>query len=104
MGIEKRIVTLKVPLAFIIRDIQGGDGICGQSAYYNSDARKICRICNATPEAYESEEIDCCQLLVMEDMKQMCSNNDTANLYKLSSIKPGMHHVILIMVDLHEGF
>ena len=41
LGNETRTVTLKVPLAFIIGDIQGGDGICGRSAYYNSDARRI---------------------------------------------------------------
>ena len=87
MGNETRIVTLKVPLAFIIGDIQGGDGICGQSAYYNSDARRSCRMCNATPKAYESEEMDCCQLLVMKEVKQMCGDNDTSSLSKLMQYK-----------------
>ena len=44
-------------------------------------------MCNATPEAYESEEMDCCQLLIMEEVKQMRSDNDTANLKKLMQYK-----------------
>src|SRR4030095_12332185 len=48
LGNETKVVNLKVPLAFVIGDIQGGDSICGRSAYYNSDARHICRMCNAT--------------------------------------------------------
>ena len=49
LGDQTKLVNLKVPLAFIIGDIQGGDNICGRSAYYNSNARQICRMCNATP-------------------------------------------------------
>ena len=44
-------------------------------------------MCNATPEAYESEVMDCCQLLVMKDMKQMCTDNDTAGLHSLMQYK-----------------
>ena len=66
MGYQTKLVNLKVPLAFIIGDIQGGDNICGRSAYYHSDARHICRMCNATPEMYDSKEMNNCELLVME--------------------------------------
>jgi len=77
LGDHTKIVNLKVPLAFIIGDIQGGDGICGRSAYYQTKARRICRMCNATPSVYDSKEVDNCQLLVMEEMKQLCINKDT---------------------------
>jgi len=49
LGNQTKVVNLKVPLAFIIGDIQGGDGICGRSAYYQTKDRCICRMCNATP-------------------------------------------------------
>ena len=42
LGNKTKTVNLKVPLAFIIGDIQGGDGICGQSTYYQSGAHCIC--------------------------------------------------------------
>ena len=75
MGNKTKIVNLKVPLAYIIGDIQGGDGICGHSAYYNSDAKRICRMCDATPDAYSSIEVDNCNLLVMSDVIHLCKNN-----------------------------
>ena len=53
LGNKTKIVNLKVPLAFIIGDIQGGDGICGRSAYYGKNARRICRMCDASPAIYE---------------------------------------------------
>jgi hypothetical protein len=87
LGNQTKNVNLKVPLAFIIGDIQGGDGICGWSAYYQPDARRICRMCDATPAAYDSKEMDNCQPLVMEDIKQMCINNETKNLHSLMQYK-----------------
>ena len=73
-------VNLKVPLAFIIGDIQGGDGICGRSAFYRADAKRICRMCDATPAAYETKTMDCCNMLVMEDIRQLCLNKDEDKL------------------------
>ena len=74
LGNKQKTVNLKVPLAFIIGDIQGGDGICGRSAYYGAKAKRICRMCDATPDAYESIYVDNCNLLVMEDMMQLSLN------------------------------
>ena len=42
LGNHIKMVNLKVPLAFIIGDIQGGDGICGRTPYYGQKARRIC--------------------------------------------------------------
>ena len=83
LGDQTKVVNLKVPLAFIIGDIQGGDNICGRSAYYQSDARRICRICNATPEVYESKDVNNCQLLIMEDIKQLYIDSKKEYLYNL---------------------
>ena len=87
LGNQTKLVNLKVPLAFIIGDIQGGDNICGRSAYYNSNARQICRMCNATPKVYNSNEMDNCLLLLMEDIKSMYLNGNTTALYNL------MHYI-----------
>jgi len=62
LGNKTKVVNLKVPLAFIIGDIQGGDGICGRSAYYQKTARRICRMCDATPAVYNSNEVNNCTL------------------------------------------
>ncbi len=41
-------VNMRIPLAFIIGDNQGGGGIVGRAAVYNQTARRICRSCDAT--------------------------------------------------------
>jgi hypothetical protein len=83
LGNKTKTVNLKVPLAFIIGDIQGGDGICGRSAYYGMKAKRICRMCDATPAVYDSKEMDNCNMLVMDDIKQMCLNKDEEQLESL---------------------
>lgn len=80
LGNQTKIVNLKVPLAYIIGDIQGGDGICGRSAYYDKKAKQICQMCDATPAVYSSKEMDNCNFLVMEDIKQMCMQKETDRL------------------------
>jgi len=64
-------VNLKVPLAFIIGNIQGGDCIFGRSAYYLPDTRRICHMCDATPKAYGPNNTVTYKLLVMEEIKQL---------------------------------
>ena len=87
LGNVTKAVNLKVPLALINGDIQGGDNICGRFAYYNNDTRRICKMCNATPKVYDSKDIDCCQLLVMEEMKQLCINGDNTKLHSLMQFR-----------------
>ena len=86
LGNQTKLVNLKVPLAFIIGDIQGGDGICGRSAYYQIKARRICRMCDATQAVYSSKQVDNCKPLVMEEIKQLVLNKDTERLHMLYSI------------------
>src|SRR5437868_7910835 len=83
LGNKTKEVNLKVPFAFIIGDIQGGDNICGRSAYYRADAKRLCRMCDATPAAYISKEMDHCKLLVMEDIKQLCLNKNEEKLKEM---------------------
>src|SRR6476620_11735403 len=37
-------------------------------------------MCDATPAAYDSKEMDHCKLLVMEDIKQLCLSKDEVKL------------------------
>ena len=83
LGSKTKMVNLKVPLAFIIGDIQGGDGICGRSAYYGENACCICCMCDASHTVYSCKEMDNCKLLVMEEMKQLCRNKDEKRLHEL---------------------
>jgi hypothetical protein len=43
-----------IPLAFILRDNEGGDGISGRTAVYNQTACHICCSCDATVAQYDT--------------------------------------------------
>jgi hypothetical protein len=60
LGDKGKDVNLLVPLAFIVGDNQGGDGIIGRAAVYNETARRICRSCTATIVQYDTIESDSC--------------------------------------------
>ena len=83
LGNKTKNINLKIPLAFINGDIQGGDGICGRSAYYRDDARRICRMCDATPEVYESNDPDNCRLLNMDYMMNLSQTKNEEALRNL---------------------
>jgi len=87
LGQYKKLVNLKIPLAFIIGDAQGGDNICGRSAYYNQDARRISQMCNATPSFYEGEIHKSCKLLNMNKIKTWVKNNKNDKLHNLMQSK-----------------
>ena len=69
-------VNMFIPLAFIVGDNQGGDGITGRAAVYNETARCICRSYDATVTAYDTIESDCCQPLNMDDIMSMVVAQD----------------------------
>ena len=79
LGQYKKVVNLKIPLAFIIGDAQGGDNICGRSAYYNQDARRISCMCNATPSLYEGKIHKSCKLLNMKKIKNWVNKKRKIN-------------------------
>ena len=76
-------VNMFIPLAFIVGDNQGGDGITGRAAVYNETARRICRSCDATVAAYDTIESDCCQPLNMDDIMSMVVAQDWDGLHAL---------------------
>jgi hypothetical protein len=76
-------VNMFIPLAFVIGDNQGGDGITGRAAVYNETARRICRSCDATIAQYDTIESDCCHPLNMDDIATMVEMQDFAELHAL---------------------
>ena len=76
-------VNMRIPLAFIIGDNQGGDGIVGRAAVYNQTARRICRSCDATVDQYVTVESDCCSPLNMETIKAHVLTQDWEALFAL---------------------
>src|SRR5687767_1656294 len=87
MGNRTKIVNLEVPLAFITGDIQEGDGIYGCSTYYQADAHHICRMCDATPDAYSFNDVGNCNLLVMSYIFNLCHNEMNMELDALMQAK-----------------
>ena len=71
LGDKAKYVNLKIPLAFIIGDNQGGDQIAGRTCHYGIHAKRISRTCDATPDNYADVSKDSCTFLVMEDIKEM---------------------------------
>ena len=51
-------VNMCIPLAFIVGDNWGGDGITGHAAVYNETVRHICCSCNATVSHYNTIQSD----------------------------------------------
>jgi hypothetical protein len=83
LGSKAKYVNLRVPLAFIIGDNQGGDGIAGRAAVYNETARRISRSCDATVAQYDTISSDCCSLLDMEKIKALVIAQDWKALFDL---------------------
>ena len=41
LGNKSKVVNLKIPIMYIIGDIQGGDSICGRHIHYRITSRRI---------------------------------------------------------------
>ena len=80
---KAKVVNMFIPLAFIVGDNQGGDGISGRAAVYNETARRICRSCDATVAHYENVESDSCLPLDMDDIKHLVLSKDWQALHAL---------------------
>ena len=86
LGHLTKKVNLKIPLFFIIGDVQGGDNICARSAYYGTTARRISRTCDATPDMLGATDVDCCHRLEMEDVRQLVEDQDFDILHSMMQL------------------
>ncbi len=57
-GVTK-IVNLKVPVIFIIGDMQGGDKICCTTCHYSNKLHRLCRKCNVRGDESEDPLVQC---------------------------------------------
>ena len=63
LGGKAKFVILKIPLAFIIGDNQGGDTIAGRTCFYGITAKRISRCCDATADNHDDLSPESCSFL-----------------------------------------
>lgn len=83
LGNKTKIVDLKIPLMFIIGDIQGGYAICGRHINYGITAHRISRMCDAGPKQYKKPKVGMCKRLIMQDVMDLAIKNDSDALENL---------------------
>ena len=65
---------------YIIGDIQGGDGICGQKMNYKKSALRISRTCDAGPHLLSSPKAFSCKWLIMNNVITLVNDKDLGQL------------------------
>jgi hypothetical protein len=83
LGDKAKYVTMKIPLAFIIGDNQGGDNIAGRTCFYGIQAKRISRCCDATPDSYKDFSVHSCSYLRMQDIMNMVNQEQWVELEAL---------------------
>ena len=73
LGNISKVVNIKVPLAFIIGDMQGGDKLASCSPSYNCNMSRICRKCNVKGNQSGDPLIQCC--CIHQDLVQQLVND-----------------------------
>jgi hypothetical protein len=72
-GVTK-IVNLKVPVIFIIGDMQGGDKICCTTCHYSNKLHRLCRKCNVRGDE-SGDPLVQCKKISMVRMMQLVKDN-----------------------------
>lgn len=83
IGSFTRVVNIKVPCAFVIGDMLGGDKICCSAPTYSNRVSRICRQCNVKGPDVGKPEINC-EKIRMDRVKTLVSLNQTKALAKLN--------------------
>ncbi len=73
-GDETKIVNLKVPVIFIIGDMQGGDKICCTTCHYSNKLHRLCRKCNVRGDE-SGDPLIKCKKINMVRMMQLVKDN-----------------------------
>jgi hypothetical protein len=71
LGNEAKHINLKIPLAFIIGNNQGGDQVLGRHISYGMWAKPISHNCDGTSANYLYIDKDYFSFLEMEDIKEL---------------------------------
>jgi hypothetical protein len=79
LGGVTKCVNLKVPVAFIIGDMQGGDKICACSPCYSNTMQRLCRKCNVKGSDAD-DPFFVCKRMIMSRIQQLVIDGDYAKL------------------------
>ena len=78
LGGQQRIVNLRIPVVFIIGDMQGGDKICCSSAGYSNKMNRLCRKCNVRGNQSGDPFVECKRMSMIKIRELVTSNNVAA--------------------------
>ena len=88
LGDETKRVNLKVPVLFIIGDMQGGDKICCSSCSYSNKLSRLCRKCNVRGDESGDPLVQCKRIsmikmmqLVKDDRQDILDQFNQYNVY-----------------------
>jgi hypothetical protein len=73
-GSVTKIVNLKVPVTFLIGDMQGGDKICCTTCHYSNKLHHLCRKCNVGGDE-SGDPLVQCKKISMVRMMQLVKDN-----------------------------
>lgn len=79
---NSKTVNLKVPLFFIIGDMQGGDKICCTTTSYGHTLNRPCRKCNVQGSSLKDPNVSC-QKMSMVKIKKMIVGEELEELKKI---------------------
>ena len=91
LGKYRKRVNLKIPVFFIIGDLQGGDKLAGRILNYNMTAKRISRCCDATPDCFDGPGKHQCNRLIMKDVALLLQSPTEANLRAIDSLYQQPH-------------
>ena len=74
LGNVTKTVNLKVPVIFIIGDMQGGDKICCTTCSYSNKLKRLCRKCNVRGDE-SGDPLVKCQKISMVKVMQFVKDN-----------------------------
>ena len=84
LGPYEKLVNLKIPVAFIIGDAQGGDFICSRSLTYNGMiAERACRTCDVGRDSMGLAELNMCRRIIQADVEALIAAGDVEGLIAL---------------------
>jgi hypothetical protein len=83
LGPFEKVVNLKVPVAFIIADMQGRDKIAGRTPNYSPSVNRLCSPCDFNKKDFGNHYRGCCNRLKQADVENMVRTNDQEGLAKI---------------------
>jgi hypothetical protein len=88
-GDDTKLVNLKVPVIFIIGDMQGGDKICCTTCHYSNKLHRLCRKCNGRGDESGDPLIQCKKINMVRMMQVVKDNRqdilDDFNQYNVDN-------------------